>query len=253
MIFSAVSIGAVIFLYSVNGAPSDFIEELAKVLLQLGVLSVAAALLSAVVASHQRLRQERQQAREYCDELLNGTLARTMAGYNAVKQARRILRGRTGAHRNPGGIPLQCELYDRLLGDLIRAELELEAITADLETSRLAFDDPEGLKGQLDSMTEYLSGLIEEYEDERYKLNGSDETIEAMLPELSDLIGPYKSSRFRSGFAHPYEHLRAKIRGQLSHAKLAGIRQSKRHAFAQRSPRSVAGSPSEPFSLGHPA
>ncbi|MBY0484447.1 hypothetical protein [Nitrosomonas sp.] len=79
----------------------SFEMELAKALLQLGVVSVVGVVISVLVFEYQRARNNTDKQRdldrralEYREDLLKSTLARAMASYSQVKKARRLFRAK---------------------------------------------------------------------------------------------------------------------------------------------------------------
>src|SRR4051812_35241566 len=94
-----ISAGWFTFLY-IHGVEKDSLDmEFAKSLLQVGVVSVAATLLSLLAFDHQRRSADRKDAAnrtekrlQFRDDLLKGTLARITSSYNNTKRARRNMR-----------------------------------------------------------------------------------------------------------------------------------------------------------------
>lgn len=220
-VFAAASLGTLAFLYTEGLFPANFGAEIAKVTLQLGVLSIAGAILSAAANRHQRIVQRNQQAGEYCDEVLAGVLSRTTAAFNAVKRARRLLRARTITSAGSSDILIAPALYDQLLDEIIRAQLQIEEIHRDVGTSHPAFDDPIATMAHLKMMEKYLHELIAEYEKMRSELpEEARERRKISLPRLVDFQAPYRESEFRARLAIPYRRLRRLLTAEMRHAKL---------------------------------
>lgn len=122
----------VLFLQSARSNTLKF--EVAKALLQLGVVAVVGAVVSLLIAEYQRGRQtldkeqererdtldkERELSRkrfEYREDLLKSILIRAMDAYTAVKKARRLLRARAIIKRGDDPEIVLADPYDLYLG-----------------------------------------------------------------------------------------------------------------------------------------
>jgi hypothetical protein len=226
------------FLY-VRGVGANSLDmEFAKALLQVGVVSVAAAVLSILVFGHQqrlerdhRKRESRQAALQrsaeslkaeltYRDELLKVTLGRLTGTYNRAKRARRRMRA-LGRRRSSEATHVTYAAYDRLMDDLNDVQLDLEALKSDVRTSERAYPDPPALTPALRSMESYLGAIIAEYEDTRSRCDPGDESADLeSLPQLQDFLGPSQESDFGTQFSDQYSIARATLRSGLFHAAL---------------------------------
>lgn len=212
--------------------------EVAKSLLQLGVVAVAGAVVSILIFEYQRERQaidrtadlERQAAEkqreldrkslEYRETLLLSVLSRAMEAYNRAKKARRLLRARAIATRDQATVVLADE-YDICLDMLNDAQLDLENLARDVETSAKAFSTPDVLVKSLRSMDAYLGELIGEYEDSRRRFSGHEPALPLReLPLLDDFLQSARVSQFMPQVIVPYHEVQKGIRGDLLHPNL---------------------------------
>lgn len=237
------SVVALVALYLVAPPKPDSFElEIAKAVLQLGVVSVVGAAVSTLVLEHQRAgqkfdrdreherdRTERAQEQdrkrlEYREDLLKATLAKTMASYNSVKRARRLLRARAIVARlNSDQLEVLAEPYDEYMELINDAQLDFENLARDVETSKRAFSSPEKLVTALRAMDECLGDLVTEYETVRRRFR---ETAPRMalddLPLLAAYLGPTRGSDFERRVVHPYHEVQKEIRADLLHPQLPG-------------------------------
>jgi Na+/H+ antiporter NhaB len=111
---------ALLLLFFRDATQGTIAFEIAKSLLQPGVVAVVGAVVSLAMTDYQleqshmdkdrdREHQDRNKERdverqryEYREDLLTSTLSRTVAAYSRAKRARRLLRARSGAA--PGGL-----------------------------------------------------------------------------------------------------------------------------------------------------
>lgn len=217
-----VSVGWFVTLY-VRGVRADSLDmEFAKALLQVGVVSVAGAVLSILVFGHQRNldrdqreRESRREAAERTEELLKGTLARITAAYNRAKRARRKMRA-LGRQRSGETTLISHAAYDALMAEINDAQLDIETIKSDVTTTRLAYNAPDPLISCLHDMEAYLGELIEEYEQSRSLIGVSNDTTDLnKLPRLMDFLGPSKDSDFSRRFSDQHSAARASLRQSL--------------------------------------
>ena len=221
-------------------ANGTFELEIAKAVLQLGVVSVIGAAVAILVFEYQREGQRSDRDREherermeaaqdqersrlqYREDLLKSTLAKAMASYNAVKKARRLLRARAIAIGT--GSPEQwvtADAYDTYMDVINDAQLELENLARDVDTSRRAFSKADDLGRQLRSMEGFLGKLIKEYESSRRRF--ASETSRLSLSDLRTLeafLGPSRNSAFLHELSRPYHEIQKAIREDLLHPQL---------------------------------
>jgi hypothetical protein len=175
--------------------------EIAKSMLQAGVVSVAVAALTLLTQQHQRRHtvvekelDEEQRRAEIRTDLLRSAHAQVTEQYNAVKRARRLLRAR----RLPGDIH-SAEHYDEHLAAIVDAQLAFEALIADVNSSAgSVFSDGPALVAELKKVEKYLGDLISEYEEKRSQFLGTPEQlVETDLPVLREFLAKRKRG---SGF-----------------------------------------------------
>jgi hypothetical protein len=215
--------------------------EVAKALLQLGVVSMVGVVISLFTFEYQRERKlldkELDESREvqsrkldYREDLLKTTLAKTTAEYSTVKKSRRLLRARAIKVETKGGSQLDEEgeeeatfvlgaEYDSQMDMVNDAQSEIESLVGDVQTSARAFTNPDALVEKLRSMESYLGNLIEEYETERRGFGLQETTLGGQrelseLPQLADFIS-YKRSKFRTRFVNSYHGVQKGIRADL--------------------------------------
>jgi hypothetical protein len=167
--------------------------EIAKSMLQAGVVSVAVAALTLLTQQHQRRHtvvekelDEEQRRAEIRTDLLRSAHAQVTEQYNAVKRARRLLRAR----RLPGDIH-SAEHYDEHLAAIVDAQLAFEALIADVNSSAgSVFSDGPALVAELKK--------VENYEEKRSQFLGTPEQlVETDLPVLREFLAKRKRG---SGF-----------------------------------------------------
>jgi hypothetical protein len=202
--------------------------EIAKALLQFGVIAVIGAVVSLLMFEYQRVREvldkERELNRknfEYREDLLKSILVRAMDAYSAVKKARRLLRARAIVK---GGAPPEILLagpYDVYLEMINDAQLKLENLARDIETSAPAFTAPEALEKNVWAMESYLGKLLKEYETSRRMFEGETPSLAlTALPLLEEFTGPSGDSRFKEEVVRPYHEVQRGIRADLLHPNL---------------------------------
>ena len=250
-VLSGLFIGSVaILLLFFRGAGQGTLKfEVAKSLLQLGVVAVVGSVVSVLVFEYQRERQaldkkadlerqtidkkadlERQaiekkrdldrKSLEYRETLLLSILSRAMEAYGRAKKARRLLRGRALSTRDQTRVVL-ADQYDLCFDMLNDAQLDLENIARDVETSAKAFSQPSELVKHLRSMDAYLNELIGEYEDSRSRFSGNGPALPLdELPLLEEFLKRAKDSKFMPMMVIPYHEVQKGIRGDLLHPNL---------------------------------
>jgi hypothetical protein len=202
-------------------AQADTLEfEAAKALLQLGVVAVIGAGVSLLTFEYQRARQLedhareiRRQALQHREDLLRTFLAQATAAYARVKKARRLLRARARVRR-AGVEMVLTESYDLYLDSLNDAQLELENLGRDVETSAQAFSARPLVADKLHSMESYLGEIIKEYENSGSASAGAEIPMHD-LPALEEMLRRAKHSRFQPDFVQPFHDMRASIRADL--------------------------------------
>ena len=212
--------------------------EVAKSLLQLGVVAAVGAVVSILIFEYQREQQgidrtadlehrtaEKQReldrkSLEYRETLLLSILSRAMDAYGRAKKTRRLLRARAISTRNQATV-VWADEYDLCFDTLNDAQLDLENLARDVETSAKAFSTPDAQVRYLRSMDAYLGKLIGEYEDARRRFAGDEPALPLReLPLLEDFLQPAGVSKFMPQVVVPYHEVQKAIRGDLLHPNL---------------------------------
>lgn len=218
---------AILLIFFRDAAQGSLQFEVAKALLQLGVVSVIGAVVSILIFEYQRERQTIDKQRdldrkslEYRETLLLSVLSRAMDAYGRAKKARRIMRGRALSMEGTGRL-IPANQYDSFFDMLNDAQLDLENLGRDVLTSAKAFTESEVLVKHLRSMDDYLSELIGEYEDSRHRFSGDESSLPlGELPHLEDFLKPTKASKFLQQMVIPYHEVQKGIRADLLHPNL---------------------------------
>ena len=229
--------------------PGSLELEVAKSLLQLGVVAVIGTAVSVLVFEYQRERQtldrkadlDRQahekhrdlerKSLEYREALLLSILSRAMDAYGEVKKSRRLLRARAISSHSQVVVVLAAP-YDNCFDMLNDAQLALENLARDVETSAKAFSDTGALVSHLRLMDSYLGELITEFEDSRRRFAGDEASLPLnQLPFLEDFIKPTKESKFMPSMVVPYHEVQRRIRGALLHPHLIEAGQTPNNAL----------------------
>jgi hypothetical protein len=196
--------------------------ELAKALLQLGLVSVAGGVVSMLVFEYQRWRNatdksadQRRKEMEYRKSRLSSILTRAMAAYRQTKKARRILRARAISGEKGAEVILERQ-YDECLDMLNDAQLDFEDLARDVGTSGEDFSNAEALKDKLHSMEDYLGDLITEFEKSRRSFSGDEASLPlSKLPLLADFVLHMRKSQFRAKIVEPFHEVEKHIRADL--------------------------------------
>jgi hypothetical protein len=200
-------VSATLLLVFFRGASQGTVAfEVAKALIQLGVVAVVGAAVSWALAEYQleqarhdnaqeREHQEdvkaaelRRKRYEYRDELLTTTLRRVVVAYASAKKARRLLRAHVGVGKGAPGLVRITE-YDGYLEMVNDAQLDLESVKGDVKTSAAAFSDAQSIEGALENMEQYLGRVVKEYEEHRHLVEQQSGGLQlAELTTLSDFL-----------------------------------------------------------------
>jgi hypothetical protein len=182
----------------------DLATETYKSLLQLVVVAVAGHVVSILITKANNERQDLLRA----DELRNDLLSRLNKCYVDVKKVRRVIRAT--AHKVAEAETQQLYIDKTRFHDFLQAinetQLELELLSKDVESNKRLFIDAKALTDRLDSMEEYLNTIIDEYEHSSVKVVKKPANCYFLeeFEKLSDLVGEYRTSDFRTEFVHKY-------------------------------------------------
>jgi hypothetical protein len=108
---------------------------------------------------------------------------------------------------------------------IIDAQLELENLAGDIETSEGMFCDPTALRALLSEMESYLGKLITEYEKKAFEtLHGPKLLCLTDLPELEGFTATSTEvGDFKKQFSGPYRAIQRAIRRDLLRPNLPNI------------------------------
>ncbi len=223
--------------------------EIAKAVLQLGVVAIVGSFVSLLLFEYQREKgladkqrdMDRQSAEkerdleraraekrrdmlvrkvEYREQLLMLVLSKALAAYSQAKKARRLMRARAVARSGESEV-LLVEGYDQYMELVNDAQLELENLARDVKTSSVAFSKPDEIVQSLEKMEAHLGELIGEYERKRPLF--LDDVPHRPLgdhPLLEDFLRRAKDSKFSTEVVHPYHEVQATIRADLLHPQV---------------------------------
>ncbi|MAX36762.1 MAG: hypothetical protein CME33_09385 [Gimesia sp.] len=153
----------------------------------------------------QDMEQDRDRQRERRTELRT-MHTEILAAYTTGKSARSLIRAKTGvklAVKGPDEISISKEIYEtamEIIGDAKTIFDVYQRRASDL----LFFPNPTSLKAHLETMTDYLGELIDEFEENFSADTNAKEIPFAKLPRLFEFSGPYKrATRFKTQFKYP--------------------------------------------------
>jgi len=125
--------------------------------------------------------------------------------YNAVKRARRLLRARALDTASGAGT-VRLDAYDKIMGDVVEAQLRLETTRRALERGDPIFPGNGTIAAAVEQMDTYLRGLIAEYETRLPRFRSAPTPCALHdLPELQRFLVPYRQSKsFPKQFVKPF-------------------------------------------------
>lgn len=170
--------------------------EGAKTLPQVGLVAVAAALVSYFV-------YEYQQARGRSDAdlgVLRDILSAITAAYSDLKTSRRMMRAQ-GLRPVDGAVSVRTDEYDTLLAVVDTVQLRFERLVQDVAANDI-FGDQAGCMRALKRIEQALHRLISEYEESRPVIDDAPTTPLGSLPELGRFLarGSDDPAKYRAGF-----------------------------------------------------
>jgi hypothetical protein len=196
--------------------------ELTKLAMQVSLVGVAGALFTFVADRYRRAEERRLKASDdkkaenrYREAFLKETLKRFTTSYNKTKGARRIVRAQ-GLTGSPQRAAVRVAAYDKFMGELNDAQLELEAVKRDLKTSKAVFASDEALEAHAEAMEKYLGEIISEYEKKRPGA-GANPAAELSLSEVGQFavfVDPEDKAEFKE-YAKPHGKARDAINEEL--------------------------------------
>jgi len=159
------------------------------------------------------------------EEFLRSILTRAAQAYSNVKKARRLLRARAIVRGEAGGKSAVRKHYDFYLRMIIDAQLELENLAGDIQTSEGMFFNLTALLAPLSEMESYLGKLITEYEKKAFEtLHGPKLLCLTDLPQLEGFTATSTEvGDFKKQFSGPYRAIQRAIRRDLLRPNLPNI------------------------------
>ena len=206
---SIIGLVALMMLATVLDAkPNTIRYELAKTLMQAGLIVVVSAVIAFLTSEYQR----QQVAADYARDVLKSTLDRATANYNGAKRARRLLRALALSGEGDDTVVLAgpYDLHMALINDI---QLEFETLAREVQTRTDIFSGPRELADLFDRLDKYLGHLITEYEEERPCFAG--EPPQKTLSQRS-IFRNFWISRGFGGFAHPFHDVQDRLRADLA-------------------------------------
>ena len=195
----------------------DLATETYKTLLQLVVIGAAGHVVSLLVTKANNDRQDLLRLNELRKLLLD----RLNDAFIQVKKIRRIARATADKRRTDAEVEyfIDRTQFHEYLQAINETQLDLELVSKEIVSSRALFRNPDFLVENVDSMEEYLNRIVDEYE---HTLTSESLEVPATFhirrfPELHDLLGAYKTSKFRGEFVHRYYASLDAIRNDLTH------------------------------------
>lgn len=182
VLLSLTSLGVVVLIATFGSVEPDTLWfEIAKTLLQVGVVLVLGALLSLMTTEYQRRQQQADSRRE----LLSDLLGRAARAYNDVKRARRLLRGQATTQ---DGTEILAAPYDQQTAAINDAQLEFETLADEVRGAGIP-ELAESLATKFDIIEKSLGALVTEYETARREFAGDPLSLQiARLPVLESFL-----------------------------------------------------------------
>ena len=189
LVLLAISIGGLAVLALWFPPTADSISlELVKGFVQLGIASVAGAIITVLTDAVQHKRADDSKRRdddiriaENLDDFRRSILNRITRAYADAKRSRRLLRARALTEpyhlldETPADVRLDA--YESEIVSLNNVQLDLESLLRELTTCQGAFSKPLTLREGISSMEKYLNGLISEYEKKRVSFSGTPSSL----------------------------------------------------------------------------
>jgi hypothetical protein len=198
---------------------SELDKEVVKALPQVGIVTVAGALLTFLASEADRRRADFRSRQEPLQAVLN----RVTTSYNNTKRARRNARAR-GLNPGATGERIDLNAYDECMADVNDAQLEFETIEDEINASHETFPSARTIVDCLHTMEEYLSDMIKEYERERRTARGKPDIAVSSLPAFSDFVASAKVSQFKEGYSRPCRIIREAISRDILNIALGARR-----------------------------
>jgi excinuclease UvrABC helicase subunit UvrB len=174
VLISLVSLVIVGLLAALRAVDLDTLwDDLAKALLQVGLVSATVALLSWFSYEYQQERRQQEARQEARQEWLRQVLARATVAYNDVKSARRFFRVRAITPGEGGQEIVRLDDYDHHIDTILKAQLQFETLADEvLDATAIPPTIAMPLRSQFQSLEESLHRLVREYQRERAQFSG---------------------------------------------------------------------------------
>ncbi len=160
--------------------------------------------------------EQARDARQREDELLHSIFNETLAAYNAVKRARRILRARIWAQAE--GRNVDPHVYDEQMSLINDLQLQFEQLkkTAPIIKDKDQRLDHTRLESRFENVEGSLGHLVTEYELKRR--DASYDQSGASLSEMGTLqafLNPGENDLFKAGIAEPVNDILSDLKKAL--------------------------------------
>lgn len=191
---------AVIYL-ALSGKVTDIYSETYKTAIQLLVVAVTGHVVTFLVT---KLNHEREEIRAK-DEFRRKIIEKLNSAYIEIKRHRRLTRAKNTPVSGGYPISIQVESYNSLMEEVNDIQLQIEILAKEIEAFQGIFKAYREVQDYVDKMEDYLNKMINEYEHVAPVATGNPAIYSLdVLPEVSDLLGEYKGSKFRTRFVKPY-------------------------------------------------
>lgn len=215
--------GAIGRLLIMPSPPKDSLDmEIAKGLIQLLLVSVVGVTVSILVFEYQRNRQLEDKASERSRELgaqraelIKDLLSRAVESYAEIKRERRLMRARGVVYTDSGEV-MALKPYDTCMEAVSDAQLKIEGIRRDIQTTTSMFAASEVLVSDLQRMDSYIGSLISEFErSASVNRDANGDLPMSSLPQMDDFLRSFASSGFGKEFAEPFRQVLTRLRIEL--------------------------------------
>ncbi len=192
---------ALILWLASTGLVIDIYTVTYKTALQVFVIVLGGHVLSIVMS---KINHEREETRAW-DEQRRAIFNALRSSFFDVKRVRRIVRATNSSADVKYPSSVLSRSYAESMEQINDIQLSLESLAREIESCQVLFKDYAKLQANVDSLEEYLNGMIGEYEHTHPVVTGEPPRINLSdTPKFSDLISEYKESQFRIEFVKPF-------------------------------------------------
>lgn len=217
LILILASVGIILIFGNLNTKDqAKILIEVGKSLLQLSLIVILGGVVSELLKSFDRRRQQDKALHGFREELLKAL----RLTYQNVKRSRRALRV-IGLTTKYGTVPItmsvgQKDAYKKEMELLNEQQLRCEALLVEIGNFPEAFSSGILLQQNLQKMTGYLRNIQDEYEAQWTRLDKDiSNTKFESFSRLSDFTGKYQDSNFKDEFADTYDKAIGLLRQDL--------------------------------------